>query len=55
MGQWGIRGVKTRVGRECSIGRGGLDCTAEVYMLEKSEDGTTVLQEGTQQGGELQE
>ena len=23
MGRWGIRGLETRVGRECSISRGG--------------------------------
>ena len=23
MGEWGIRGLETRVGRECSINRGG--------------------------------
>ena len=23
MGEWGIRGLETRVGRECSISRGG--------------------------------
>ena len=23
MGKWGIRGLETRVGRECSISRGG--------------------------------
>ena len=23
MGRWGIRGLRTRVGRECSISRGG--------------------------------
>ena len=27
MGRWGIRGLETRVGRECSISRGGPDCT----------------------------
>ena len=31
MGQWGIRGLKTRVGWECSISK-ELDCTVEVYM-----------------------
>ena len=24
MGRWGIKGLKTRVGRECSISRGGI-------------------------------
>ena len=28
-----------------------LDCTVEVYMLEKSEERVTVLRVGTQQGG----
>ena len=46
MGRWGIRGLKTRVGRECSISRGGLDCTVEVYMSENSEEGVTVLWQG---------
>ena len=46
MGRWGIRGLETRVGRECSISRGGPDCTVEVYMSEKSEAGVTVLRQG---------
>ena len=47
MGRWGVRGLKTRVGREC-ISRGGLDCTVEVYMSEESEDRVTVLRQGRQ-------
>ena len=35
-GQMGIRGLETSVGRKCSISRGGLDCTVEVYMSEES-------------------
>ena len=36
MGRWGIRGLETRVGRECSISRRkGPDCTVEVYMPEE--------------------
>ena len=38
MGRWGIRGLKTRVGRESSVSRGGLDCTVEIYMLEEFEE-----------------
>ena len=52
MGRWGIRGLETRVGQECSISRGGSDCIVEVYMSEESEDGVTVLRQG---GGQLQE
>ena len=33
---------------ECSISGGGPDCTMEVYVSEKSEDGVTVLR---QEGG----
>ena len=44
----GIRGLERRVGRECSISRGGPDCTVEVYMLEKSEEGVTVIRQGGQ-------
>ena len=51
MGRWGIRGFETRVGRECGISRGGSDCTVEVYMSEKNEEGVTVLR----QGGQLKE
>ena len=51
MGRWGIRGLETRVGRESSVSRGGLDCTVEVYMSEKSEEGVRVIQ----LGGQLQE
>ena len=46
MGRWGIRGLETRVGRECSISRGGLNCTVEVYMSEESEEGVTVIPQG---------
>ena len=37
MGRWGIRGLETRVGQECSISRGGPDSTVEVYMSEEGE------------------
>ena len=50
MSRWGIRALKTRVGRECSINVGGPDCTVEVYMSEESEERVTVLRVGTQQG-----
>ena len=46
MGRWGIRGLKTRMGWEWSIGRGEPDCTVEVYMSEESEEGVTVLRQG---------
>ena len=46
MGRWGIRGLETRVTRECSISRGGPDCTVEVYVSEESEEGVTVLRQG---------
>ena len=46
MGRWGIRGLETRLGRECSISRGGPDRTLEVYMSEESEEGVTVLRQG---------
>ena len=46
MGRWGIRGLETRVGRECSISRGGPDCTVEVYISEESEEVVTVLWQG---------
>ena len=42
MGRWGIRGLETRVGRECCISREGPDCTVEVYM---SEEEVTVLRQ----------
>ena len=52
MGRWGIRDWESRVGRECSISRGGPDSTVEVYVLEESEEGgITVLR----QRGQLQE
>ena len=46
MGGWGIRGLETKVGRECSISRGVPDCTVEVYMSEESKEGVTVLRQG---------
>ena len=47
MGGWGIRGLETRVTQECSISRGGPDCTVEVYMSEESDEGgVTVLRQG---------
>ena len=55
MGRRGIRSLKTRVRRECSISRHRLDCTVEVYMSEKSEERVTVLRVETQQRGQLQE
>ena len=39
MGRWGIRGLETRVGQECSISREGPHSTVEVYVLEESEEG----------------
>ena len=29
------------MGRECSVSRGGSDCTVEVYVSEESEEGVT--------------
>ena len=46
MGRWGIRGFETRVGQECSISRGGPDCTVEVYMSKEFKEGVTVLWQG---------
>ena len=47
MGRWGIRGLESRVGRECSISRGGPDSTVGVYVSEKSEEGShSVTEEG---------
>ena len=46
MGRWGIRSLETRVERECSISRGGPDCTVEVYVSEESEEGVPVLRQG---------
>ena len=49
MSRWGIGGLETRVMRECSISRGGPDCTVGVYVLEESEEGgVTVLRQGRQ-------
>ena len=45
----GIRGLKTRVGRECSISRGGLDCTMVVYRSKESEEEITALRVVTNQ------
>ena len=41
MGKWGIRGLETKMGRECSISSGGPDYTVEVYISEESEEGVT--------------
>ena len=45
MGRWEIRGLKTKVGQECSISRVGPDSTVEVYMSEESQEGVTVLRQ----------
>ena len=45
MGRWGIRGLETWVGRECSISRGRPDCTVKVYMWEESKEEVTVLRQ----------
>ena len=50
-GQMGIKGLETGVGRKCSISRGRLDCTVEVYISEESYERVTVLQVATRQGG----
>ena len=45
--RWGMRGLKTRVGRErAALADGTLDCTVEIYMSEESEEGVTVLRQG---------
>ena len=36
---------------ECSISRGGPDCTVEVYWSEETKKGVAVLQVNTQQDG----
>ena len=47
MGKWGIRSLKTRVGRErAALAEARLDCTVEVYMSEESEEGVTVIRRG---------
>ena len=46
MGKWGIRGLETRVGQECSISKGGPNFMVEVYMSEESGEGVTVLKQG---------
>ena len=46
MGRWGIGGLETRVTHECSISRGGPDCTVEVHVSEESKEGVTVLRQG---------
>ena len=48
MGRRRIGGLESRVMRECSISRGGPDCTEEVYMSEESQEGVIVLQQGKQ-------
>ena len=32
MGRWGIRGLETRVGRECSIGRGAILYSGGIHV-----------------------
>ena len=51
MDRGGIAGLKMRVGRECSISRGGPDCAVDVYRREELEEKVTALQVGTQLGG----
>ena len=46
MSRRGIRGLKTRAGRESCISREELDCTVEVDKLEESEEGVAVLRVG---------
>ena len=45
MDRWGIRGLETKVGRECSNSRGGSDCTVKLYMSEETEEVVTVLRQ----------
>ena len=51
MGRSGIRRLKVRVRRKCSISIGGPDLTVEVYRSEESDEEVTVLQVWTQHGG----
>ena len=51
MGRWGIRNLEARVGRECSISRGGPDSAGEVYVSEESEEGGVTV---FRQRGQLQ-
>ena len=48
MGRWGIGGLEMGVTRECSISRGGPDCTVEVYVSEEFKEGVTVLRQERQ-------
>ena len=50
MGKRGTRSLKTRLGREGSISRGGSDCTVEVYRSKESKEGNA-LQQPPQHGG----
>ena len=47
MGLQGIRGLETRVGRECSISRGGARLySGGIHVGRGSEEGVTVLRQG---------
>ena len=44
------------MGRECSISKEEPDCTVEVYLSEKSEEGVTVIrQRGSSESESCQE
>ena len=51
MGRWGIRGLKTRVGRECSISKGG----ARLYSGGIHVGGVREGSHSVTVGGQLQE
>ena len=46
MGRWGIRGLETRVGRESSVGRGGVRLHSGGIHVGESEEGVTVIRQG---------
>ena len=57
MGRWGIRSLETRVGRECSISRGGAGFHSGGIVSEESEEGgvTVLQQEGSSKNESCQE
>ena len=55
MSRWGIRGLKTRVGRECSISRQRARLSSGGIHVGRIRGGSHSVTSGNTEGGRLQE
>ena len=55
MGRWRIKGLETRVGRECSISRGGQVVQWRYTCRRSQKEGVTVSRAGSSKSENCQE